>query len=150
MEREREGLEYQRQQLITERQQFHLEQLKAAEFRARQNAQHRLQQEQQGQWQATPNPNVGNVPPLAQPPHPMHPNVNGPHIAPPQSAVPNPPTSIPQQPINPNPITAGNSSNKIRNYMSFFKQFEAPMQTLIVKYNIALIYFSFIQFYHQV
>ncbi|XP_023297584.2 SWI/SNF complex subunit SMARCC2 isoform X1 [Lucilia cuprina] len=49
MEREREGLEYQRQQLITERQQFHLEQLKAAEFRARQQAHHRLQQEQQ--WQ---------------------------------------------------------------------------------------------------
>lgn len=52
MEREREGLEYQRQQLITERQQFHLEQLKAAEFRAKQQAHHRLQQEQQGQWQA--------------------------------------------------------------------------------------------------
>ncbi|XP_001359275.4 SWI/SNF complex subunit SMARCC1 isoform X1 [Drosophila pseudoobscura] len=49
MEREREGLEYQRQQLITERQQFHLEQLKAAEFRARQQAHHRLQQELQGQ-----------------------------------------------------------------------------------------------------
>ncbi|KAK3919431.1 SWI/SNF complex subunit SMARCC2 [Frankliniella fusca] len=45
MEREREGLEYQRQQLITERQQFHLEQLKAAEFRARQQAQQRLQME---------------------------------------------------------------------------------------------------------
>lgn len=42
MEREREGLEYQRQQLITERQQFHLEQLKAAEFRARQQAQQKL------------------------------------------------------------------------------------------------------------
>ncbi|XP_060537166.1 SWI/SNF complex subunit SMARCC2 isoform X2 [Cylas formicarius] len=41
MEREREGLEYQRQQLITERQQFHLEQLKAAEFRARQQAHQR-------------------------------------------------------------------------------------------------------------
>ncbi|XP_065354903.1 SWI/SNF complex subunit SMARCC2 isoform X2 [Calliphora vicina] len=52
MEREREGLEYQRQQLITERQQFHLEQLKAAEFRARQQAHHRLQQEQQ--WQGGP------------------------------------------------------------------------------------------------
>lgn len=52
MEREREGLEYQRQQLITERQQFHLEQLKAAEFRARQQAHQRLQQEQQ-QWQGT-------------------------------------------------------------------------------------------------
>lgn len=50
MEREREGLEYQRQQLIQERQQFHLEQLKAAEFRARQQAHQRFQQEQ-GQWQ---------------------------------------------------------------------------------------------------
>lgn len=49
MEREREGLEYQRQQLITERQQFHLEQLKAAEFRARQQAHQRLQAEQGGQ-----------------------------------------------------------------------------------------------------
>ncbi|XP_015182603.1 PREDICTED: SWI/SNF complex subunit SMARCC2 isoform X4 [Polistes dominula] len=47
MEREREGLEYQRQQLITERQQFHLEQLRAAEFRARQQAHQRLAQEQQ-------------------------------------------------------------------------------------------------------
>lgn len=55
MEREREGLEYQRQQLITERQQFHLEQLKAAEFRARQQAHQRLQAEQ-GQWGATQQP----------------------------------------------------------------------------------------------
>lgn len=53
MEREREGLEYQRQQLIQERQQFHLEQLKAAEFRARQQAHQRFQQEQ-GQWQGHP------------------------------------------------------------------------------------------------
>ncbi|KAJ2954767.1 hypothetical protein O0L34_g3070 [Tuta absoluta] len=45
MEREREGLEYQRQQLIQERQQFHLEQLKAAEFRARHQAHQRLQVE---------------------------------------------------------------------------------------------------------
>lgn len=56
MEREREGLEYQRQQLITERQQFHLEQLKAAEFRARQNANQRLAAEQQQQQQQTPTP----------------------------------------------------------------------------------------------
>ncbi|KAK5641783.1 hypothetical protein RI129_010330 [Pyrocoelia pectoralis] len=54
MEREREGLEYQRQQLITERQQFHLEQLKAAEFRARQQAHQRMQAEQ-GQWVAQQN-----------------------------------------------------------------------------------------------
>lgn len=70
MEREREGLEYQRQQLITERQQFHLEQLKAAEFRARQQAHHRLQQEQHGQWQlgaGGPNPNVSGPVPATGP-----------------------------------------------------------------------------------
>ncbi|XP_028893610.2 SWI/SNF complex subunit SMARCC2 isoform X2 [Zeugodacus cucurbitae] len=63
MEREREGLEYQRQQLITERQQFHLEQLKAAEFRARQQAHHRLQLEQQ--WQGTTGANAAGNGPLA-------------------------------------------------------------------------------------
>lgn len=58
MEREREGLEYQRQQLIQERQQFHLEQLKAAEFRARQQAHQRFQQEHggPGPWQNHPAP----------------------------------------------------------------------------------------------
>merc|ERR1719273_103511 len=45
MDREREALEYQRQQLIQERQQFHLEQLKAAEFRARSVAQQQLNKE---------------------------------------------------------------------------------------------------------
>ncbi|XP_057661978.1 SWI/SNF complex subunit SMARCC2 [Diorhabda carinulata] len=62
MEREREGLEYQRQQLITERQQFHLEQLKAAEFRARQQAHQRLQAEQ-GQWAAQQPPTTHSTPP---------------------------------------------------------------------------------------
>merc|ERR1712107_859908 len=42
MDRDREALEYQRQQLIQERQQFHLEQLRAAEFRARTAAQAQL------------------------------------------------------------------------------------------------------------
>lgn len=70
MEREREGLEYQRQQLITERQQFHLEQLKAAEFRARQQAHHRLQQEQQGQWQSGGGPNAGAATATSQLPPP--------------------------------------------------------------------------------
>lgn len=93
MEREREGLEYQRQQLITERQQFHLEQLKAAEFRARQNAQHRLQQEQQGQWQPPANASLGQATPPSS--HPLHPNVNGP-------AAP-----VPQQPVIPNPVNPG-------------------------------------------
>lgn len=68
MEREREGLEYQRQQLIQERQQFHLEQLKAAEFRARQQAHQRFQQEH-GPWQ---NPNHQAGPPnMQQPGAPM-------------------------------------------------------------------------------
>jgi SWI/SNF related-matrix-associated actin-dependent regulator of chromatin subfamily C len=78
MEREREGLEYQRQQLIQERQQFHLEQLKAAEFRARQQAHQRFQQEHggPGPWQNHPTvpqpPNLANVPsnmPPGQIPH---------------------------------------------------------------------------------
>ena len=51
MDRERESLELQRQQLLQERQQFHLEQLKAAEMRARQHALHQLQQQQQQQQQ---------------------------------------------------------------------------------------------------
>lgn len=42
MDRERENLEHQRQQLIQERQQFHLEQLRAAEFRQRQLAAQQL------------------------------------------------------------------------------------------------------------
>merc|ERR1740116_719155 len=45
MDKEREALEYQRQQLIQERQQFHLEQLRAAEFRARSVAQQQLNKE---------------------------------------------------------------------------------------------------------
>lgn len=115
------GLEYQRQQLITERQQFHLEQLKAAEFRARQQAHHRLQQEQQqqghpagavpaqpGQLPPTMGPGAqqapqsqavqssGIIPPSAagQPGHPVAPSgqqVMG-QVQPPVSA--GPPTTI--------------------------------------------------------
>ncbi|KAK7485068.1 hypothetical protein BaRGS_00023707, partial [Batillaria attramentaria] len=46
MDREREALEYQRQQLLQERQQFHLEQIRAAEYRARQIAMTQLATEQ--------------------------------------------------------------------------------------------------------
>lgn len=53
MDRERESLELQRQQLLQEQQQFHLEQLKAAELRARQHALHQLHQQQQQQQQQT-------------------------------------------------------------------------------------------------
>ncbi|KAI5740617.1 hypothetical protein M8J76_005574 [Diaphorina citri] len=71
MEREREGLEYQRQQLISERQQFHLEQLKAAEFRARQNAHQRLAAEQQ-QAQQTPTPPSPQATPTTTSPSPVN------------------------------------------------------------------------------
>merc|ERR1711976_100860 len=56
MDREREALEYQRQQLIQERQQFHLEQLRAAEFRARSAAQQQLNAQQPQQVNASSNP----------------------------------------------------------------------------------------------
>lgn len=46
MDREKEALEQQRQQLLTERQNFHMEQLKYAELRARQQME---QQQQHGQ-----------------------------------------------------------------------------------------------------
>lgn len=58
------GLEYQRQQLITERQQFHLEQLKAAEFRARHHAQQRLAD---SAAVAPPAPPTGPSPPTPEP-----------------------------------------------------------------------------------
>ncbi|NXW80758.1 SMRC2 protein, partial [Hirundo rustica] len=46
MDREREALEYQRQQLLADRQAFHMEQLKYAEMRARQQHFQHLQQQQ--------------------------------------------------------------------------------------------------------
>ncbi|KAM4705343.1 SWI/SNF complex subunit SMARCC1 [Rhinophrynus dorsalis] len=56
MDREKEALEQQRQQLLNERQNFHMEQLKYAELRARQQ----LEQQQQSQ----------NAPPQGAPPGP--------------------------------------------------------------------------------
>lgn len=46
MDKERDALEYQRQELLKERQQFHMEQLRAAEFRAKQLAAQQLAAEQ--------------------------------------------------------------------------------------------------------
>lgn len=99
MEREREGLEYQRQQLIQERQQFHLEQLKAAEFRARQQAHQRFQQEH-GPWQ---NPNHP-VPPTMQPAHGQLVPGQNPPPTPPQAQQQPPPTGQ-NDAANPNPQT---------------------------------------------
>ncbi|XP_074791838.1 SWI/SNF complex subunit SMARCC2 isoform X4 [Natator depressus] len=60
MDREREALEYQRQQLLADRQAFHMEQLKYAEMRARQ--QHFQQMHQQQQQPPAP-----PLPPGSQP-----------------------------------------------------------------------------------
>merc|ERR1711935_190268 len=70
MDRERETLEFQKQQLIHERQQFHLEQLRAAEFRARAAAQQQLAREgtQTGTGSAGAQPsNQPTLPPPTQP-----------------------------------------------------------------------------------
>merc|ERR1711881_186037 len=77
MDRERETLEFQKQQLIHERQQFHLEQLRAAEFRARAAAQQQLARENQVQQQQQQPAGVtppaatqqGQQQPPPQPPH---------------------------------------------------------------------------------
>lgn len=99
MEREREGLEYQRQQLIQERQQFHLEQLKAAEFRARQQAHQRFQQEQSGPgpWQNHPTPQA-NMPGV-QPSLPPGQMTHGPMLQ-----GQNPPPVVLQQATGPHPV----------------------------------------------
>ncbi|XP_015760824.1 PREDICTED: SWI/SNF complex subunit SMARCC2-like [Acropora digitifera] len=62
MDREREALEYQRQQLLAERQQFHQEQLKAAEIRARASSGH-LSPSQSSPGQIQPQSQVSQPPP---------------------------------------------------------------------------------------
>ncbi|XP_054043068.1 LOW QUALITY PROTEIN: SWI/SNF complex subunit SMARCC2 [Rissa tridactyla] len=76
MDREREALEYQRQQLLADRQAFHMEQLKYAEMRARQQHFQHLQQQQQQQPPplppgAQPLPAAAAGAPLAPAAHPL-------------------------------------------------------------------------------
>uniref|UniRef100_A0A3Q3XCZ1 Uncharacterized protein n=1 Tax=Mola mola TaxID=94237 RepID=A0A3Q3XCZ1_MOLML len=54
MDREREALEYQRQQLLADRQSFHMEQLKYAEMRARQQHFQQIQHQQHSQAGGSP------------------------------------------------------------------------------------------------
>lgn len=113
MEREREGLEYQRQQLIQERQQFHLEQLKAAEFRARQQAHQRFQLEQ-GQWQQ---PTPGGIPSQQQLPQGTPPGPPGPGQAPGTNSQQQPPMpstgGLPGAPVPPSSASTPNSNGII-------------------------------------
>ncbi|KAM8975886.1 SWI/SNF complex subunit SMARCC2 isoform 2-T2 [Pelodytes ibericus] len=63
MDREREALEYQRQQLLADRQNFHMEQMKYAELRARQQHFQHIQNQHQQQHQTPPGSQP--VPPAA-------------------------------------------------------------------------------------
>ncbi|XP_038076785.1 SWI/SNF complex subunit SMARCC2-like [Patiria miniata] len=97
MDREREALEYQRQQLLADRQQFHQEQLRAAEMRARQHAQAMAAMQQAatggpGPTNATPSiPQLTGSPqlPSGTPPPPV--STTPPAVPlPEQAAVPDP------------------------------------------------------------
>ncbi|KAG7477447.1 hypothetical protein MATL_G00069720 [Megalops atlanticus] len=90
MDREREALEYQRQQLLADRQSFHMEQLKYAEMRARQQHFQQIQHQQHSQ---TPpqHPTTGPLPP----PQGLAGSQPGPGTpGPPPAPSPAPPSSI--------------------------------------------------------
>ncbi|XP_044143861.1 SWI/SNF complex subunit SMARCC2 isoform X2 [Bufo gargarizans] len=87
MDREREALEYQRQQLLADRQSFHMEQLKYAELRARQQHFQQIQSQHQQQHQTPPGGQP--VPPVAH-------------------SIP-----VPQQSVTPGPGNSANSSEGI-------------------------------------
>ncbi|XP_062854008.1 SWI/SNF complex subunit SMARCC2 isoform X1 [Trichomycterus rosablanca] len=91
MDREREALEYQRQQLLADRQSFHMEQLKYAEMRARQ--QH-FQQIQHQHHSNQPGNQSSSAPPVL---HPSAPNANVPTSTPSvaQAASANTPNEAP-------------------------------------------------------
>ncbi|XP_034022588.1 SWI/SNF complex subunit SMARCC2 isoform X3 [Thalassophryne amazonica] len=100
MDREREALEYQRQQLLADRQSFHMEQLKYAEMRARQQHFQQIQHQQHSQAGAPhsnqaasgPSPQglaAGQQAPASTAPQPA------PSPAPPASSAPAPESQTP-------------------------------------------------------
>ncbi|KAM8914326.1 SWI/SNF complex subunit SMARCC2 [Spinachia spinachia] len=108
MDREREALEYQRQQLLADRQSFHMEQLKYAEMRARQQHFQQIQHQQHSQAggphanQAAPAPAPAaplaasqqalNAPAPQPAPSPAPPSsASAPECQPPQGAHASPP-----------------------------------------------------------
>uniref|UniRef100_A0A4W5QZT0 SWI/SNF related BAF chromatin remodeling complex subunit C2 n=1 Tax=Hucho hucho TaxID=62062 RepID=A0A4W5QZT0_9TELE len=111
MDREREALEYQRQQLLADRQSFHMEQLKYAEMRARQ--QH-FQQIQHHQHNQTGGPHPTGPPPQgpsatqSQPAPSIPAPQPAPSPAPPASSVPmTGPSSAQAQLTEPQPPPSG-------------------------------------------
>ncbi|XP_069043125.1 SWI/SNF complex subunit SMARCC2 isoform X2 [Lepisosteus oculatus] len=96
MDREREALEYQRQQLLADRQSFHMEQLKYAEMRARQQHFQHIQHQQHSQGPAPPPPPSG--PPAVA-------------LAPTPGAAATPPAPSPAPPAVPPSSSSSSSSN---------------------------------------
>ncbi|XP_051568575.1 SWI/SNF complex subunit SMARCC2-like isoform X1 [Myxocyprinus asiaticus] len=102
MDREREALEYQRQQLLADRQSFHMEQLKYAEMRARQQHFQQIQHQhhsnqpgnQSGSAQSVPHQPVPNASALAPTPSsaPAN-NSNAQNEAPSPASHSSPPTN---------------------------------------------------------
>uniref|UniRef100_A0A7N6C0A3 SWI/SNF related, matrix associated, actin dependent regulator of chromatin, subfamily c, member 2 n=1 Tax=Anabas testudineus TaxID=64144 RepID=A0A7N6C0A3_ANATE len=121
MDREREALEYQRQQLLADRQSFHMEQLKYAEMRARQQHFQQIQHQQHSQAggphsnQAAPGPPAQGLSSNQQAPSTPAPQP-APSPAPPAAAGPAPEPQQPQgthtsPPCPPGQTTAAHSSS---------------------------------------
>uniref|UniRef100_A0A670JGE3 SWI/SNF related BAF chromatin remodeling complex subunit C1 n=2 Tax=Podarcis muralis TaxID=64176 RepID=A0A670JGE3_PODMU len=120
MDREKEALEQQRQQLLTERQNFHMEQLKYAELRARQQMEQ--QQHSQNVQQSHQHSSGPGMNPLGTPSHPgllshqqpppypmMHHQMPPPH--PPQPAqILGQGSMIPGQPLPGRAMPSGSAS----------------------------------------
>ncbi|CAL8382390.1 unnamed protein product [Boreogadus saida] len=83
MDREREALEYQRQQLLADRQSFHMEQLKYAEMRARQQHFQQIQQAAAAAAGGPPGPTASGQPAPGTPTP-----ASAPSPAPPTASVP--------------------------------------------------------------
>ncbi|VDI77388.1 Hypothetical predicted protein [Mytilus galloprovincialis] len=97
MDRERDALEYQRQQLLQERQQFHMEQIKAAEHRARQMAMQQLVTEQRSQGSTSDQPGSSAPSPLPAASASLAAAVNYPMTGSPMAPMPPPGPQAAQQ-----------------------------------------------------
>ncbi|KAM8755955.1 SWI/SNF complex subunit SMARCC2 isoform 1-T1 [Acanthopagrus schlegelii] len=121
MDREREALEYQRQQLLADRQSFHMEQLKYAEMRARQQHFQQIQHQQHSQTGGPHANQAGSAPPpqgqnVTQPAPSTPAPQPAPSPAPPASSAPAPEAQPPQgahtsPPCPPSQASAANSSS---------------------------------------
>uniref|UniRef100_A0A1A8H898 SWI/SNF related, matrix associated, actin dependent regulator of chromatin, subfamily c, member 2 n=1 Tax=Nothobranchius korthausae TaxID=1143690 RepID=A0A1A8H898_9TELE len=115
MDREREALEYQRQQLLADRQSFHMEQLKYAEMRARQQHFQQIQHQQHSQT-GGPHSNQASSGPQPQAPTagqqaPSTPaSQAAPSPAPPSSSAPTPEVQPPAGTHTPSPCPPGQAS----------------------------------------